>query len=150
MNYHKPGNLIVENQFDNQPLPIEKYEYAQPKSFSGGNGTYHIDNPFGVDAEVMIGVIGSTDAGANIVVTYDYDPLANIPLLAPQGLIGNQFKGQFPPLVLPNIFIPVKQYLVMNVTGIGAGAIFATFYFRRHAIMFLPDDKRKPFSDPSM
>src|SRR5258708_5730603 len=105
---------------------------------------------FGVDAEVLLGIIGTNDAGSNIIITYDMDPLGNVPTLAPQGMIGNHFKGQIPPTVPPQIFIPVKQYLVLTANGFTTGNFFCTFYFRRHAIMFLPDEKRKPFSDPSM
>ena len=145
-----PANM-VENTTDMQPLPFTDYEYSQPKTYSGGNGTYRIDNPFNVDSEVMIGIYGCTDAGANTVVSYDIDPLGNIPLLAAGGLMGNQFKGVVNPQAFPQIFVPIKQYLVLNVQGITTGYFFITFYFRRHAIMYLPKEpQRKYFSDPSM
>ena len=147
-----PGNY-VENQFNNQPLPSTKYEYAQPRSFVVGNGHTKIDNPFGVDCEVALTHFITTDGGAIFDLCFDIDaPNPSNIQTGAQGMLGFHFSGPFQSGIdIPVLYVPVKDFVAVNIQGLTTGNVLYGLSFRRHAVMYLPDEpQRKYFSDPSM
>lgn len=145
-----PANL-VESTIDNQPRQFTDYEYSQPRSFLVTNNHTKIDNPFGVDAEIALLNYYSIDGGAIFDMTFDIDaPNPSPQLTGPQGMLGFHFSGAFQSgIQLSPMFIPFKDFVSVNISGVTTGIVMYTVIFRRHAIMYLPHEpQRKYFSDP--
>lgn len=147
-----PANM-VENAFDNQPRQFTDYEYSQPRSFLVGNNHTKIDNPFGVDSEVALLYYSTIDGGAIFDMTFDIDaPNPSPQQTNVQGMLGYHFSGTFQSGIdIPLIYIPIKDFVAVNISGVTTGFVLYGVQFRRHAVMYLPKEpQRKYFSDPGM
>jgi len=140
---------LSQGQFDFLPSDSPMYEYSTLISFSSAtNGTFPLTSSFGVDSELTFYALICTDSAGRVAIVADTSPTA-YSQFQPAGVPGVLLAGVFS-LTPATLWIPVKDALNIQISGLATGNVQIVCQWRMRADMVLPSqEKFKRFSEPT-